>query len=167
MRRPPVVRRFLHGRPWIKESYEAYCHSPGFPSEKLVVRVDRYRDRTEITGCMMDVDEELRSSPMRARNLGAAEWTDFAEKVEAGFWQQPPTDTAQRVMDGVSWSIAGFRRGQYRKVSRHTGSLQAGTGTETFALGAWMVRAAGLKRHGYNDSAGADVESPPGGAGTS
>lgn len=159
MGRPAHVRRFLIGRPRILESYEAWWHSPGFPPEKLRVRVDRYGDRAEISGCMLDVDDQLRPGPAHTRILAALDWERFAALVEEGFWRAPPTTTCQRLMDGESWSITGFRRQEYREISRQTKDVVSGTGTATFALGAWMARAAGLRRCGCDD--GAEPEARP------
>jgi hypothetical protein len=101
---------------------------------------------------MLDADEELRPGPTDTRVLATSECGQVAALIEEGFWRVPLTDAGERVMDGETWSITGFRCGEYREVSRHTGNVVSGTGATTFALGAWLVRAAGLRRHGYDDA---------------
>jgi hypothetical protein len=146
MERSRDVRRFLQRRRGIAESYRACWHGRGFPQEKVCVRVDRYRDRCEITVQVFEQDERGDWQPARTqgRFLTLAEWEQVGAWVEVGLWRQPSRDDAGAVMDGDCWRIEGYRGGNYHEVYRHTGSLVEGSGTEVYELGRRLAALAGL-----------------------
>jgi hypothetical protein len=148
MVRPPYVRRFLHGLREIVESYQACWHGRGFPQEKFCVRVDRYRQRCELTAQVLEQDErgDWQLARTQERPLTGPEWTQVSTWVEVGFWRQPSRDAAAAVMDGDCWRIEGYRDGIYHEVYRHSGSVVDGSGAEVYELGRRLTALAGLHR---------------------
>jgi hypothetical protein len=144
MSRPAHVRRFLQGRRGIVESYEAVWHERILPYEKLWVRIDRFRDRYEILGQILELDESgnYQPSEIRCRQVTASEWEQLCTWFERGFWGQPKTVLSPGCLDGEIWRITGCRRGDYHWVARESGNLT----TDVVTLGRQLVRLAGLPR---------------------
>src|SRR5205809_141782 len=130
MARAPHIRRFLQGRQGIVESYQVCWHGRGAFQERFCVRVDRYRNRCEMTVQVLEQTEDGDWQPAQtqSRPLTSPEWEQVSAWVEPGFWRQPSRDDAALVMDGDCWLIKGFRDVSYREVYRHTGSLVEGSG---------------------------------------
>jgi hypothetical protein len=161
MRLSRPVRRFLHGRRGLVESYQVCWQGRGFPQERLCVRVDRYRNRCELVGQVLAMREggDWQPAHTQTRLLTPAEWEQIGAWVEAGFWQQPGRDAAAPVMDGDCWRIEGWRGGRYHEVYRHSGSLVDGSGAGVYELGKRLARLAGLC-HPEGPETGEGVASP-------
>jgi hypothetical protein len=147
MVQPSHIRRFLHGRRGIVESYQTHWIARGVFEERLCIRVDRYLDRCEIDAQVLERNEAGDWQPTHAlaRRLTPSEWEHVSAWVEAGFWRQPSRDAARAVMDGDCWHIEGYGGGSYHEVYRHSGSLVDGTGAEVYELGKRLAALAGLR----------------------
>ena len=56
----------------------------------------------------------------RTRYLSPEEWHSFVDPVDRYFWQSPATIDEPVPNDGASWTIEGFRDGQFHSVFRIT-----------------------------------------------
>ncbi len=140
--------RNLARRTAIVESYVANWQARGVVREQLTVRIDHYRDRSEIKSHVFGWDERGNWEPAQTleRPLTHLQWEQMSAWVEFGFWKQPTRDAARPVMDGDCWSIEGYRDDRYHKVYRHTGSMADGSGAEVYELGRRLAHLAGLDR---------------------
>jgi hypothetical protein len=138
------VRRFLSGRRGVIEFYEAQWHGRIFPYEKLRIRVDCFRDHCEIVGQRLEMNEtgDWQPSETLTRHATLSEWEQLSELLDPGFWNQPSNVHGPGVLDGESWKIIGYKRGNYHEVYRDSGNL-----TETVVdFGTRLVRLAELPR---------------------
>ena len=160
MVRSREARRFLKGHPRVIESYLATCHGRGVFQEKLSIRVDRYRDRCEATGHVLELRDDLEWHPTatHARRLAEAELTQVQAWVEVDFWQQPTHDEGGAVRGGDCWLIEGFRRDVYHSVYRHTGHLLDGTGVRVYELGKRLAQLVGFQRFDSCNFSGSQTE---------
>lgn len=115
------IRRFLAGRDGVLESYLASWHGRGWLQEKLTVRVDRYADRRQLTGTVLDLDDNSDWQPTKTihRDLTDEEWNELDRRLCAcSFWQLPATDPGHCGLDGETWTLDGVREGRYHSVIR-------------------------------------------------
>jgi len=145
--------RELAHRTGLVEAYHANWHARGVFSEKLHVRVDRYRDRCEITAEVLGQTENGTWEAVRTqtRLLSLSEWEQVSKWNETCLWGLPTRDGADAVMDGDCWRIEGFRNDEYHEVYRHTGSLVEGGVDEVYELGKRLATLAGLRRFAEPD----------------
>jgi hypothetical protein len=146
---PGPIRRFVRGHRGLLEAYAACWHGRGVFQSMARVRVNRYRDRWEIVGDILDLNEDADWRPTQTnhRLLTPAEGGQVRGWVEAAsFWSLPERDEAGCVLDGDCWTIQGYRAGEFHTVYRHLGSLVDGTGAEVYRLGRQLAALAGLPR---------------------
>ena len=140
----------LASRTGLVEAYAAEWHCYGGcldPGGIIRVRANRYSHRTtikaEVFGKWQDTPSEV-----KRRFLTISEFQQIAEWVEnAGFWQLESRHCpSSSGFHAETWTIEGFRDGQFHFVRRNTWSIMENVGVEVFEFGKSMTRLAGVTR---------------------
>jgi len=119
------ARRLICGRRGVLESYRASWHRRGYPEQRTWVQVTRHASKCRIDGTVLGSDSQGDWKPVKAteRCLSEAEWHGVAELLTlCDFWHLPSM-TGNVGLDGESWTLEGFRTGQYHSVERWSAGI--------------------------------------------